>query len=29
MCAYENALDRDKVLDVLAIELRDVLLRDA
>lgn len=29
MCAYENALDRDKVLDVLAVELRDVLLRDA
>ena len=29
MCAYENALDRDKVLDVLAIELRDVLLKGA
>ena len=29
MCAYENALDRDKVLDVLAVELRDVLLKDA
>ena len=25
-CAYENALDRREVLDVLAIELRDVLL---
>ena len=28
-CAYENALDRDKVPDVLAIELRDVLLKGA
>ena len=25
-CAYDNALDRREVLDVLAIELRDVLL---
>ena len=25
-CAYEKAIDRDKVLDVFAVELRDVLL---
>ena len=25
-CAYENGLDRDEVLDVLAVELRDRLL---
>ena len=28
MCAYENAVDRDQVLNVLAVELRDVLLQD-
>lgn len=26
MCAYESGIDRDGVLDVLAIELRDILL---
>lgn len=25
-CAYEKSIDRDKVLDVFAVELRDVLL---
>ena len=28
MCAYENGIELDKVLDVLAIELRDALLRN-
>ena len=28
-CAYENALSRDQVLDVLAVELRDILLEVA
>lgn len=28
-CAYDNGLDRDEVLDVLAIELRDRLLADS
>ena len=26
VCAYENGVDIDKILDVLAVELRDVLL---
>ena len=29
MCAYENGIDRDEVLNVLAIELRDVLMEPA
>ena len=29
MCAYENGIDRDEVLNVLAIELRDVLMGTA
>ena len=28
MCANESGIDRDGVLDVLAIELRDILLEE-